>query len=192
MYAAKSTRSPVGPRLRLNACRGEVRASRERSLAVLAGLEPTTRCLEGSCSVQTSYRTISQRTAGIIAKTQPDKNRGSAMTTSDLRTNVLHEQRQRLLSLAEGGGFEPPVDLRPHNLSKVAPSTTRTPFQSLSVRSASDGMVPEEGLEPSRTRVRQILSLLRLPLRHSGGFSPWSGRRESNPRSQLGRLELCH
>ena len=30
-------------------------------------------------------------------------------------------------------------------------------------------MVPEEGLEPSRTRVRQILSLLRLPLRHSGG-----------------------
>ena len=33
--------------------------------------------------------------------------------------------------LAEGGGFEPPVDLRPHNLSKVAPSTTRTPLQSL-------------------------------------------------------------
>ena len=29
-------------------------------------------------------------------------------------------------------------------------------------------MVPEEGLEPSRTHVRQILSLLRLPLRHSG------------------------
>ncbi len=29
-------------------------------------------------------------------------------------------------------------------------------------------MVPEEGLEPSRTCVRQILSLLRLPLRHSG------------------------
>ena len=29
-------------------------------------------------------------------------------------------------------------------------------------------LVPEEGLEPSRTRVRQILSLLRLPLRHSG------------------------
>ena len=31
--------------------------------------------------------------------------------------------------MAEGGGFEPPVDLRLHNLSKVAPSTTRTPFQ---------------------------------------------------------------
>ena len=30
--------------------------------------------------------------------------------------------------LAEGGGFEPPVELPPHNLSKVAPSTTRTPF----------------------------------------------------------------
>ena len=30
--------------------------------------------------------------------------------------------------MAEGGGFEPPVDLRPHNLSKVAPSTTRTPL----------------------------------------------------------------
>ena len=28
-------------------------------------------------------------------------------------------------------------------------------------------LVPEEGLEPSRTCVRQILSLLRLPLRHS-------------------------
>ena len=51
-------------------------------------------------------------------------------------------------------------------------------------------MVPEEGLEPSRTFVRQILSLLRLPLRHSG--KNWSGRWESNPRGQLGRLELCH
>ena len=51
-------------------------------------------------------------------------------------------------------------------------------------------LVPEEGLEPSRTFVRQILSLLRLPLRHSG--KTWSGRRESNPRGQLGRLELCH
>ena len=28
--------------------------------------------------------------------------------------------------------------------------------------------MPEEGLEPSHTRVRQILSLLRLPFRHSG------------------------
>ena len=27
------------------------------SMAVMAGLEPTTRCLEGSCSVQMSYRT---------------------------------------------------------------------------------------------------------------------------------------
>ena len=53
-------------------------------------------------------------------------------------------------------------------------------------------LVPEEGLEPSRTRVRQILSLLRLPLRHSGKAPEWSGRRESNPRGQLGRLELCH
>ena len=53
-------------------------------------------------------------------------------------------------------------------------------------------MVPEEGLEPSRTFVRQILSLLRLPLRHSGKKTAWSGRRESNPRGQLGRLELCH
>ena len=33
--------------------------------------------------------------------------------------------------VAEGGGFEPPVELPPHNLSKVAPSTTRTPLQSL-------------------------------------------------------------
>ena len=53
-------------------------------------------------------------------------------------------------------------------------------------------LVPEEGLEPSRTFVRQILSLLRLPLRHSGKKTAWSGRRESNPRGQLGRLELCH
>ena len=29
-------------------------------------------------------------------------------------------------------------------------------------------VVPEEGLEPSHTHVRQILSLLRLPFRHSG------------------------
>ena len=34
--------------------------------------------------------------------------------------------------MAEGGGFEPPVDLRLHNLSKVAPSTTRTPLRSQS------------------------------------------------------------
>ena len=29
-------------------------------------------------------------------------------------------------------------------------------------------LVPGEGLEPSHTRVRQILSLLRLPFRHPG------------------------
>ena len=29
---------------------------------------------------------------------------------------------------SERGGFEPPVELPPHNLSKVAPSTTRTPL----------------------------------------------------------------
>ncbi len=34
------------------------------TMAVLAGLEPTTRCLEGSCSVQMSYRT----NGGIIPK----------------------------------------------------------------------------------------------------------------------------
>ena len=36
-------------------------------------------------------------------------------------------------------------------------------------------MVPEEGLEPSRSFLRQILSLLRLPLRHSGGFHLGAG-----------------
>ena len=36
-------------------------------------------------------------------------------------------------------------------------------------------LVPEEGLEPSRTCVRQILSLLRLPLRHSGRASLGAG-----------------
>ena len=34
-------------------------------MAVLAGLEPTTRCLEGSCSVQMSYRTPT-RTSGVL------------------------------------------------------------------------------------------------------------------------------
>ena len=47
-------------------------------------------------------------------------------------------------------------------------------------------MVPEEGLEPSRTRVRQILSLLRLPLRHSGDFN--SGAGEGN-RTLVASLE---
>ena len=37
-----------------------------------------------------------------------------------------------------------------------------------SLKSLARTLVPEEGLEPSRTHVRQILSLLRLPLRHSG------------------------
>ena len=27
---------------------------------------------------------------------------------------------------------------------------------------------------------------------YTAGFGTWSGRRESNPRSQLGRLVLCH
>ena len=33
-------------------------------------------------------------------------------------------------------------------------------------------MVPEVGVEPTRTHVRQILSLLRLPFRHSGKETP--------------------
>ena len=49
-------------------------------------------------------------------------------------TNV-HQCHQYLM--AERGGFEPPVDLRPHNLSKVAPSTTRTPLQSFSFACSS-------------------------------------------------------
>ena len=49
---------------------------------------------------------------------------GTAVDSAEFRQDAL----------AEGGGFEPPVDLRPHNLSKVAPSTTRTPLQSLHVR----------------------------------------------------------
>ena len=36
------------------------------------------------------------------------------------------------------------------------------------MKSIGKRLVPEEGLEPSHTRVRQILSLLRLPFRHSG------------------------
>ena len=32
----------------------------------------------------------------------------------------------------------------------------------------SDHLVPEAGLEPARCRHRQILSLVRLPFRHSG------------------------
>ena len=36
-------------------------------------------------------------------------------------------------------------------------------------------MVPEEGLEPSRSYPRQILSLLRLPLRHSGKLITGAG-----------------
>ena len=105
--------------------------------------------------------------------------------------------------LAEGGGFEPPVDLRPHNLSKVAPSTTRTPLQSLFIRPERMAfqpllrgakLVPEEGLEPSRTRVRQILSLLRLPLRHSGGcaLERAKGIEPSWPAWKAGTLPLSY
>ena len=36
-------------------------------------------------------------------------------------------------------------------------------------------LVPEAGLEPARTHVQQILSLPRLPLRHSGGFHLGAG-----------------
>ena len=36
-------------------------------------------------------------------------------------------------------------------------------------------LVPGAGLEPARTRVRQILSLLRLPLRHPGEYVPGAG-----------------
>ena len=43
-------------------------------MAVLAGLEPTTRCLEGSCSVQMSYRTI--KILHIIPKTLSIDNKG--------------------------------------------------------------------------------------------------------------------
>ena len=46
-------------------------------------------------------------------------------------------------------------------------------------------MVPEEGLEPSRSFLRQILSLLRLPLRHSG---PSHGAGEGN-RTLVASLE---
>ena len=38
-------------------------------------------------------------------------------------------------------------------------------------------MVPEVGLEPTRSFLRQILSLLRLPLRHSGLSGAGEGNR---------------
>ena len=38
-------------------------------------------------------------------------------------------------------------------------------------------LVPGEGLEPSRTHVQQILSLPRLPLRHSGKSGAGEGNR---------------
>ncbi len=37
-------------------------------------------------------------------------------------------------------------------------------------------MVPEEGLEPSCHHWRQILSLVRLPFRHSGKCCPYGKR----------------
>ena len=62
-------------------------------------------------------------------------------------------------------------------------------------------MVPEEGLEPSRSFLRQILSLLRLPLRHSGKNGAGEGNRtlviglegrrsaiELRPRGKRGRV----
>ena len=127
----------------------------------------------------------------LAAFRQEERERHRVGSAADGEPDAASGKDSRVDShkLAEGGGFEPPVDLRPHNLSKVAPSTTRTPLQSFSFVSK---LVPGAGLEPARTRVRQILSLLRLPLRHPGEFQLWSGRRESNPRSQLGRLELCH
>ena len=48
------------------------------------------------------------------------------------------------------------------------PRLHHRPLGHLSISYFVHSMVPEEGLEPSRTHVRQILSLLRLPLRHSG------------------------
>lgn len=33
------------------------------------------------------------------------------------------------INMEERGGFEPPVELLPHNLSKIAPSTARTSLQ---------------------------------------------------------------
>ena len=55
-------------------------------------------------------------------------------------------------------------------------------------------MVPEEGLEPSRTFVRQILSLLRLPLRHSGGAAVEraKGIEPSWPAWKAGTLPLSY
>ena len=91
--------------------------------------------------------------------------------------------------LAEGGGFEPPVELPPHNLSKVAPSTTRTPLLGRHV--------PRPSGARSGTRTRTYSRIADFESAAAAITPPWpcpvwSGRRESNPRSQLGRLELCH
>ena len=53
-------------------------------------------------------------------------------------------------------------------------------------------LVPEEGLEPSHTRVRQILSLLRLPFRHSGYMERAKGIEPSWPAWKAGTLPLSY
>jgi hypothetical protein len=54
-----------------------VRLSFPFGLARLEGLEPPTRCLEGSCSVHLSYRRVSKLPAG-------EENRGDRIRTDDL------------------------------------------------------------------------------------------------------------
>ena len=133
------------------------------------------------------------------------------------RSATAKQNRRRIcraaVILAEGGGFEPPVELPPHNLSKVAPSTTRTPLQSLFRPSARLGLptaAPRSGAglpavasqeaeagARSGTRTRTYSRIADFESAAAVITPPWlcpvwSGRRESNPRSQLGRLELCH
>ena len=80
--------------------------------------------------------------------------------------------------LAEGGGFEPPVDLRPHNLSKVAPSTTRTPLQSLLRSFAMLGLpaVAPQGAEAgarSGTRTRTYSRIADFESAAAAITPPW-------------------
>jgi hypothetical protein len=83
-----------------------------------------------------------------------DHRGGYPWTNAQSYSNIVRlwrtdeESDNSCFSLAEGGGFEPPVDLRPHNLSKVAPSTTRTPLQCV----YPFGLVPGAGLEPAHAR----------------------------------------
>ena len=53
-------------------------------------------------------------------------------------------------------------------------------------------MVPEEGLEPSRSFLRQILSLLRLPLRHSGKVERAKGIEPSSSAWKADALPLSY